>query len=121
MTITIVLTVAVVVGFTLTYRSKPFKALEAVKPKFTLFPKYVVNLDRPIAEIELSLMKLGFKKGKNGAFSRGKIYGDFSAKSIKLSVDINEEEKRMTIHASFLGILFDTGDIWQVTTDIITG
>ena len=62
-----------------------------------------------------------FQKNKNGSYSRGKIYGDFSAKSIKLSVTINKKAKQVYVYASFFGVLFDTGDVWQVTSDIVRG
>jgi hypothetical protein len=49
------------------------------------------------------------------------VYGDFSANSIKLTVEVDENNKKVTVHASFFGILFDTGDVWQVMSDIING
>lgn len=116
---TIITIIVVVVGFTLIYRILPFKKFENKKPKFCLFPKYVSNFDKTVASIESALEKLEFQMVDARTFTRGKVYGDLSAKSIKLTVKIDEEEKKMLVYASFFGILFDTGDIWQVTSDIV--
>lgn len=116
----IVVTIAVV-GFTVIYKIVPFRKLASNKPKFTLFPKYIAKFEKNVSKIESSLLAQGFKKNENGSYSRGKVYGDFSAKSIKLSVNVNEQSKEISVYASFFGILFDTGDIWQVTSDILNG
>ncbi len=110
-----------VAGFTIIYRIMPFKKHGATRPKFTLFPKYVAPLQAPVADIERSLDSLEFTRTKNGSFARGKVYGDFSARAIKLSVEIDENNNQIKVFASFFGILFDTGDIWQVTADILQG
>ena len=117
----LVIVVAAVIGFTVVYRMMPFREFGPNKPKFTLFPKYIAKFDRSIEEIESALLLQEFEKKDNGVYSRGKAYGDFSAKSIKLSVVVNEQSKEISVYASFSGILFDTGDIWQVTSDIING
>ena len=116
------LVITVVVGvalFTIAYKLSPFKSWKNKKPKFTLFPKYIAQFTKPISEIETSLEKIQFKKTTKNNYTRGKVYGDFSAKAIKLSVEIDEENKQFKIYSSFFGILFDTGDIWQVAADII--
>ena len=69
--------------------------------------------------IESTLVKLGFFKSPAGQFSRGKVYGDFSAKAIRLSVFVDQSSNQIKVYASFFGVLFDTGDIWQVTSNII--
>ncbi len=117
----LVIVVAAVIGFTVIYKIMPFKKFGSNKPKFTLFPKYIAKFEKPFSEIESALLAQEFKKNKNGNYSRGKVYGDFSAKSIKLSVVVDEESKEISVCASFFGILFDTGDIWQVTSDILNG
>ena len=108
-----------VAGFTFIYKILPFKSWKNKKPKFTLFPKYIAQFNKPISEIEAALEKIQFKKNDNNVYTRGKIYGDFSAKAIKLSVEINEEQKQIKLYSSFFGVLFDTGDIWQVAAEII--
>ena len=110
-----------VAGFTFLYKLMPFKKYGPSKPKITLFPKYVADFEKPVEEIESALDSLQFRKKSDSLFTRGKIYGDFSARAIKLSVQIDKDQKQIKVYASFFGILFDTGDIWQVTTDILTG
>ncbi len=118
--IALTLLAAVAVGlFTLAYKFAPFEEYGPKKPKFTVFPKYIAKFDQPINKIESSLSALEFKKDKNGIYSRGKIYGDFSTKSIKLAVKVDEQDRELRVYASFFGVLMDTGDIWQVTTDIL--
>lgn len=113
------LAVIAVAGFTAIYRMMPLKKFTANKPGLTFFPKYTATFDQSPDAIASTLVAQGFKKEKDGRYSRGKIYGDFSAKAIKLSVVINAQVKEITVCASFFGILFDTGDIWQVTSDIL--
>lgn len=112
---------AAVLGVSLIYKILPFKAWQKRKPKFTLFPKYVASFDRPLAEIKSALGRLQFNKTGALRFSRGKIAGDFSARHIRLAVAIDAEKKQVRIYAPVFGILFDTGDIWQLTSDIIHG
>ena len=116
------LVILVIIGvtvFTIIYKLSPFKVWKNKKPRFTLFPKYIAQFNKPISEIETALEKIQFKKTIKNNYTRGKVYGDFSAKAIKLSVVIDEEKKQIKIYSSFFGILFDTGDIWQVAADII--
>jgi len=115
----IVITLIVVCVFTAIYKVAPFKTLKGNKPKFVLFPKYIAKFETPVETIESTLLKLGFSKTASGQFSCGKVYGDFSAKSIKLSATIDQPNNQIKVCASFFGILFDTGDIWQVTSDIV--
>ena len=117
----VIIVVIAVAGFTILYKLSPFKTWENKKPKFTLFPKYIAKFDKPVSEIESALEKIKFEKDSNRTFSRGKIYGDFSAKAIKLTVEVDEMNSQIKVYSSFFGILFGTGDIWQVTADIING
>lgn len=117
----LVIVVIAVGGFTAIYKVLPFRQFSHNKPKFTLFPKYTAKFEKPVSEIESALIAQEFKKNENGNYTRGKVYGDFSAKSIKLSVVVNEQSRNIFVCSSFFGILFDTGDIWQVTSDILNG
>jgi hypothetical protein len=117
----LILVTVAVIGFTVIYKIMPFKKIGPSKPKFTFFPKYTAKFEKPASEIESALLAQEFKKKENGSYTRGKVYGDFSAKSIKLSVVVNEQSNEISVYASFFGILFDTGDIWQVTSDILNG
>lgn len=116
--------VLIVVVFTRTYKKLPFKNHEDAvsRPKLTFFPKYIAAFDKPVEDIEMSLAVLGFKATADPSFYyRGKVYGDLSAKRIKLSVQIDEEAKQIKVQASSLGILYDMGDIWQITNEILKG
>ena len=117
----VITAVIAVTAFTVIYKLVPFKPWGEEKPRFTLFPKYIASFDKSAAELEEALTKLEFKKNEKGIYTRGKVYGDFSAKSIKLSAAIDAKNNQIKVYASFFGILFDTGDIWQVTDDIVNG
>ena len=116
----IVIAVIAVCVFTAIYKIVPFKVWKENKPRFVFFPKYIAKFEPAVDAIESSLLELGFSKSAEDKFSRGKVYGDFSAKAIKLSVIIDKPSNKIKVYASFFGILFDTGDIWQVTSDIIS-
>lgn len=116
---TAVIVVIAVAGFTFLYKVFPFRNWGNKKPKFSLFPKYIAKFNKPVTEIEAALEKIEFVKVDEGRYTREKVYGDFSAKAIKLAVDIDKENNNIKVYASFFGILFDTGDIWQVTSDIV--
>lgn len=115
----ILIAVMSVAGFTVLYRLLPYKEHETIKPKFTFFPKYVAGFNIPVTEIESTLAASNFEQKNDGIWSRGKVYGDFSANSIKLSVQIDRDNNQIKVYASSFGILFDTGDLWQVTTEIL--
>jgi len=115
----IVIALVAVSMFTAIYKVMPFKAWKESKPKLVFFPKYVAKFESSLEAIESTLLELGFSKSTDGNFSRGKVYGDFSAKSIKLAVIVDKSNSQIRVYASFFGILFDTGDIWQVTSDIV--
>lgn len=110
-----------VTAFTIIYRLAPFKEWENIKPKISFFPKYVAKFDKPLGEIESSLEAIKFNKIDSSTFTRGKVYGDFSAKAIKLTVKVDDGSNEIRVYASVFGVLFDTGDLWQVTSDIING
>ena len=90
---------------------------ESLEPVNYFYPEF--NDDMDWESLISALEKNQFKKIDNGKYSRGKVYGDFSAKAIKLSVEIDEEKKQVKVYASFFGVLFDTGDIWKVTSEIV--
>lgn len=113
--------VVVVSIFTIVYRATPFKRFKGKRPKFVMFPKYIAAFERPVSEIETALEHNGFTKVNEGIYTRGKIYGDFSARAIRLTVEVDGENNGIKIYASIFGILFDTGDIWQACSDIVNG
>ena len=59
--VTVVTSVIVVSGVTVTYRVLPIRALKARKPRLTFSPKYVARVTKSLAELELTLEKLEFK------------------------------------------------------------
>lgn len=108
-----------VAGFSVFYQLIPFKHHKQTKPKLAIFPKYVACFESSVDEIEQSLAQLEFILNEEGLYTRSKAYGDFAAKNIKLSVEVDEQAKKLKVYSPFIGILFDTGDLWQVTSDIL--
>lgn len=84
----ILILIAAVAISTLLYRLVPYRKLEEPKPRFSIFPKYVTTYSCSLDELKSSLSELEFTENENGSYSRGKVYGDFSAKAIKLSVQL---------------------------------
>ena len=118
------LLVVVIVGVTTVtaiYKLLPFRKWDNKKPKFVLFPKYLAKSYKTEQEIQAVLEAIEFKRNDSGTYSRGKVYGDFSAKTIKLTVELDKGKNQIKVYASFFGVLFDTGDLWQVTSDIVNG
>ena len=60
--VTVVTSVIVVSGVTVIHRVLSFRALKARKPRLAFFPKYVARVTKSLAELELTLEKLEFKK-----------------------------------------------------------
>ncbi|MEP3248286.1 MAG: hypothetical protein ABJN40_21510 [Sneathiella sp.] len=98
------------------YRILPYKSLSAQKPALVFFPKYVFQIS-DVESAEKTMEQLGFKahKGSN-IYIRGYILGDFSAKLSRLTVTL--EGQTAYLGAPLLGLFFDTGDLWQIATDI---
>jgi hypothetical protein len=111
--------ILLIAGFSFIYQLVPFKHYKNVKPKLAFFPKYIAFFENTIEEIELSLANLKFSLNEEGLYTRGKIYGNFAAKEMKLLVEVNEETKQLKVYSAFFGIFVDKGDLWQVTSDIL--
>ncbi len=111
---------AVTIILTFYYKRIPFRTRGVRKPKFDLFPKYEVQFHCSPDAIRQSLVSLKFEasKGDPNYFSRGKIYGDLSAKAAKWRVQINPDRNAFQICAQWI-ILFDTGDTWQLIEEIL--
>ena len=60
--VTVVTSVIVVSGVTVTYRVLPIRDLKSRKPRLTFSPKYVARVTKSLAELELTLERLEFKK-----------------------------------------------------------
>ncbi len=108
-----------VVGVSVVYHMLPFKLWQGTKPSFVFFPKYQVPLPNSMGTVKSTLEVLHFEQVNRSRFSRGKVFGDFSSRYTKLVVELDEENKEMRISSAVFGVLFDTGDIWQLAQDIV--
>ncbi|MEM7351492.1 MAG: hypothetical protein AAF657_11840 [Acidobacteriota bacterium] len=117
----VVVAIALVAGTTIAYKLLPFKTWTKPRPRFVLFPKYSATYRRPREAIESTLVRLGFERTNEGTYVRGKVYGDFSAKAIRLRVEVDDEARQIKVYSPFFGIVFDTGDVWQLASDIVQG
>ena len=113
--------ISVVFIMSVIYRLTPYKQWRPKKPILAFFPKYIANYTIAKEQVTTNLAGMGFVENSNkpGLFSRGKIYGDFSAKLIQLHVDINDVDKQLKVYAPIMGVFFDTGDLWKVIDDAI--
>jgi len=107
-----------VIAFTLIYKVYSYKQWKTAKPTFVLFPKYIANYSLETKNVIANIKDMGFelKERNNNIFVRGKSYGDFSAKWMKLEIQINKEIK---VFAPFFGIVFDNGDLWKIISKAI--
>jgi hypothetical protein len=79
-----------------------------------MFPKYLVQ-DLEADRAGRALEELGFRRYKNAnVYVRGHYMGDFSARWVRLNAVV--KEGKVYLHAPLIGILFDTGDLWEVAT-----
>ena len=115
------------------YRKRRPCSLEARKPRLKWFPKYeisiqlprkVVKSDTPEEELEKILAESGFKidcwTRESIQLTRGKSWGDFSAKLVKLRLTLPlplKESSSMKLEAADV-CLFDTGDLWELTNEL---
>lgn len=107
---------------TILYRRQPLKPLTLVKPSFVFFPKYLASYQRNDADVELTIMQLGFRRNElTGLYARGTVRSGLSTKSIKLTISMDRDKKEIAVYSSFFGVLFDNGDIWQLTHDVVNG
>lgn len=114
--------VSCVALLTILYRRQPLKPLTLVKPSFVFFPKYSASYQRSDEEVEQSIMQLGFRpSGAKDQYARGTLRTGLTTKSVKLTISLDREKKEIQIYSSFFGILYDNGDIWQVTHHAVHG
>lgn len=118
----ILILVSCVVLLTFLYRRQPLKPLTLAKPGFVLFPKYSASYQRTDEEVALSIMQLGFRpSGKKDLYARGTLRTGLTTKSIKLTIFLDRENKEIQVYSTFFGILYDNGDVWQVTHNAVHG
>lgn len=107
---------------TVLYKRQPLKTMPLEKPGFVFFPKYIANYERSDDEVAATIVQLGFIRNEmTGLYSRGTVRSGLTTKSVKLTLSMDREKKEIAIYSSYFGILFDNGDIWQLTHDIING
>jgi hypothetical protein len=121
------------------YRRRNPSPLEPEKPRFKWMPKYTVPVrlpdpilaaEKPSDELERRLSALGFTLShwtrEQVFFSRGKTWGDFSMKYIRLRLAFPfplAAESEMRVEVADV-CLFDTGDLWQLShqlRDLLAG
>ena len=109
-----------VVITTAIYHIAPFRKKGSEKPGFVWLPKYAHNFSIPVEDVIERIEELGFssKLNSNCIFERGKVYGDFSAKAMKLRIVIEKENKIVKVFAPYMGVFFDNGDLWSITDEI---
>ena len=112
----------VLVGMTVIYRIVPYKKWTDTKPTLVLLPKYQADFSCPVDHIISNLEQQNFqpKGGSVDIYTRGTIWG-MRGSTTKLDVHINRDTKSIQIYASFMLILFDTGDTWKITNAILNG
>ncbi|MCC0056695.1 MAG: hypothetical protein H6883_11215 [Rhodobiaceae bacterium] len=108
--------IGLLAGLSVLYHLLPFRNLPAQKPRIAFFPKYKWTHDKP-AEVRRRLADHGFKEAVSGVFLRGSYLGDFSLRIAKMRVTLNEEG-HARIGSGGVFIAFDTGDTWQLATEL---
>lgn len=115
----VVFVVAAVVAITLIYHLLPYRRWSEREPSLVFFSKYVASMNKPEADVEASVEKPGFTPGNAGEFyARGSMFGDFSSAWIKLKVKVDRQNQEVSVAGGFFGVLFDTGDLWQLARDV---
>ena len=107
--------------------------LPVPRPRIAFLPKYegvlqipdtILSVDDPFDVVEAEMRALGFalhREHRHGAvFTRGHSWGDFSAKlaptEVHLGMPLQPEVSLRVEYSAFPA--FDTGDLWQLATDI---
>jgi len=122
--------VAVVAYF---YTRKAATDLPGKRPRLAWMPKYrcrcepsasVLSSPDPARALVLRLGELGFVCERQTPlalhFSRGHAQGDFSVELAKLDVTVSlpiESSTELLVEAGWVAA-FDTGDLWQLTTEL---
>lgn len=115
------------------YRRKAAKKPGPKKPWLAWFPKYrftvrpaaeIVDSEAPEQVLEARLAPLGFaldywtREGIH--FARGKTWGDFSIRLVRLHLCVAlplKYETEVTLQVADV-CLFDTGDLWTLTREL---
>ena len=107
---------------TTVYRRRPLLPLPPVKPRVVFFPKYIGSYQRDDADVEQTILQMGFKRNDStGLYNRDKVRNGLRTKSIKLTIQMDRENKQVSVYSSYFGIVYDDGEIWQLTHDVLYG
>ncbi len=114
------------------YQKRKPRRLDKRKPWLKWFPKYTVSVkippdilesENPDELLENRLTPTGFQHEawtKDALhFTRGKSWGDFHAKLIKMRISFShplQSVSEMKVEVASV-CLFDTGDLWKVATE----
>jgi len=119
-------TVGVLFVATVSYRLLPFRNAGDRRPFLALVPKYkkrIVSSESDEA-LEEQLARYGFRKrkqsGATASFTRGSVLGDLSIELAKVDVGLsrlNDEALEITVQAGWVAA-FDTGDHWELITEL---
>ena len=122
LTLFIIALVACVSLITTLYRRRPLLPLPSVKPRFVLFPKYIGDYQRDDADVERTIKQMGFQRNDStGLYNRDKVRNGLRTKSIKLTISMDRENKQVSVYSTYFGIIYDDGEIWQLTHDVLYG
>jgi len=123
-----------VAAFQFIYKRRRPTPLNEKRPWFKWFPKYtseielsaeILEAEDPQAELERRVGEMGFRFDSWTKdvirFTRGKSWGDFSVKWIKLGLSVPYPlEQESSLQLEVAGVcLFDTGDLWKVCRDLV--
>ena len=122
------------VGFGFLYRRRSPSRLSRRRPRLKWLPKYrakvalpdeILQAKEPDRVLEERMGDLGFELDSWTRdairFTRGKSWGDFSVKLIKLQASIPLPlQRKSSLKLEVAGVcLFDTGDTWDVCRDLV--
>jgi len=117
----IIWVLSAIILMTLVYKVLPYKQWKNKRPSFVLFPKYIAQYSSSTEDVISRIQELGFipVDQSNKRFIRGKAFGDFSAKWMKLEILLESEKQEFRVFAPFFGIIFDNGDLWKIISNIV--
>ena len=123
---TILSVVGILVIVTALYKLLPYRVAGTKKPFLALLPKYKKRVKHALTrqKLEERLAEFGFKKTREDdsliRFSRGFVLGDISTRLAKVNVGlrtISDSEYEITVQSGWV-VAFDTGDHWQLITEL---
>ncbi|MFX1507947.1 MAG: hypothetical protein ACFFDC_17810 [Promethearchaeota archaeon] len=120
------------------YTLRPPAQHSEKKPTISFFPKYKTHINlslevienaNPIHALAERLIPFGFRLSKSETdfiqFTKGSVFDElltFSGAKMKLilkfPIPLSQNSTVDVQYATFAGVLFDTGDLWKVTSDL---